>query len=120
MIYIGIGLIVFSIVLWILISKIRVIVNDSGVAYKTAFTTIDVPWNTIQKTYIKYRQHGKSGSFDWYFESVTGQTKKFSINLLSRKSIRIIAEAITTNCRNADIEKRIYNMAEGKFPWYIW
>lgn len=120
LIYVGMGLLVFSIVLWFLVSRVRIIINDLGIAYRTVFSTIEVSWQSVSKTYIRYHQHGKSGSFDWYFESSTGNTQKFPINLLSRKSIRVIAEAVTQKCRDAEIEKRIHDMAEGAFPWYIW
>lgn len=117
--YFGDGFIAFAILMWWLIAKAKFIIDDYGITYKTIFSTKQIFWNTISKTYIKYHQHEKSGSFDWYFENLDGRVEKFSINLLSRKNIRFIAEAVVTKCRNTDIEQRIYNMAEGKFPWYI-
>ncbi len=119
-IYVSIGLFIFSIVLWILFSKAGITIGDSGLVCKTVFTTKEVVWNSISKTYIKYRRHGKSGSYYWYFENNDGRKVKFSMKLYPRKSLRSIAEAVTMKCRNAEIEKRIYDMAEGQFPWYIW
>jgi hypothetical protein len=119
-IYVGIGIIVLSIGLYLLISKTRVIVDDSGITHKTIFKTKEIPWSSISKTYLKSEHHGKSRSLYWYFENTQGKKTKFSIDLLSRKSLRVIAEGLTIQCKNADIEKRIYDMAEGQFPWYIW
>jgi hypothetical protein len=118
--YIGIGLFIFSIIVWFLLSKSRIIIDDAGLNYKTVFTTKEVLWNSVSKTYLKYRQHGRSGSYYWYFENPYGRKIKFPIRLYSRKNLRTIAEALTTKCQNADIERRIYDMAEGQFPWYIW
>lgn len=117
--YVGTGILVFSVVLYLLISKTRIIIDDSGISYKSIFTTKAVFWNSISKTYIKSQQHGKSRSNYWFFENPDGRKVKFSIDLLSRKSLRSIAEAITMRCKNSEIEKKIYDMAEGQFPWYI-
>lgn len=117
---IGSIMLVFSILLWFLLSRTQIIVDDRGITHRTFFKTKKYSWTGVSKTYIKYHQHEKTGSFDWYLEYFDGRVEQFSINLLSRKSIRTIAEAVTTKCKTADIEKRIYDMAEGQFPWYIW
>ena len=118
--YIGIGIIALSVGLFFLISKSQIIVDDTGITKKTVFKTKEMPWGSISKTYLKSEHHGKSRSLHWYFEDHHGKKTKFQIDLLSRKNLRIIAEAITMKCKTANIEKRIYDMAEGQFPWYIW
>lgn len=118
--YIAAGVFVFALLFWFFLSKAGITIDNSGLTYKTLFTTKEIFWDSISKTYIQYRRHGKSGSYYWYFENPDGKKVNFSINLYSRKSIRAIAEAITVKCKNAEIEKRIYDMAEGQFPWYIW
>jgi hypothetical protein len=42
-----------------------------------------------------------------------------SISFYSRKDLRKIAEAVVIKCAKAEIDPRIQNMAEGRFPWYI-
>lgn len=118
--YVAIGILVFAIVFWLFLLNARIVIDDSRLTYKTIFVTREVFWDSVSKTYIKYRHHGKSGSYYWYFENLNGRKVKFSIKLYSRKSLRSIAEAVTMKCKSADIEKRIYDMAEGQFPWYIW
>jgi hypothetical protein len=118
--YMGIGIIALSVGLYFLISKSKIIVDDLGITKKTVFKTKEIPWNSISKTYLKSEHHGKSRSLHWYFEDQYGKKTKFQIDLLSRKNLRVLAEAITMKCKTADIEKRIYDMAEGQFPWYIW
>ena len=119
-VYVSLGIIAFSIGLYFLISKSQLIVDDAGITKKNVFKTKQVAWETIAKTYLKYEQHGKSRSLYWIFEDQNGKKSKFQVDLLSRKSLRVIAEAITLKCKTANIEQRIYNMAEGEFPWYIW
>ena len=118
--YVGIGIIALSIGLYFLISKSQVIVGDFGITRKTVFKNKEISWDSISKTYLKSEHHGKSRSLYWYFEDNTGKKSKIQVDLLSRKSLRVIAEALTMKCKTADIEQRIYDMAEGQFPWYIW
>jgi hypothetical protein len=118
--YVGLGFAALSIVVYALISKTQIIVDDSGITKTTIFKTKEIPWNSVFKTYLKAEHHGKSRSLYWYFEDAHGKKSKIQIDLLSRKNLRVIAEAITMKCKTADIEKRIYDMAEGQFPWYMW
>lgn len=118
--YIGIGIVAFAALLYFLLSKTQVIVDDEGITHKTIIKTRQVAWNSVTKTYLKSEHHGKSRTLYLYFENSIGKKTKISTNLLSRKSLRTIAEAITMKCKTADIEQRIYDMAEGQFPWYIW
>ena len=118
--YIGIGIVALSIGLYLLISKSQVIVDDFGITKKTAFKTKEISWDSIYKSYLKSEHHGKSRSLYWYFEDQFEKKSKIQVDLLSRKSLRVMAEAITMKCKTADIDQKIYNMAEGQFPWYIW
>ena len=118
--YIGIGIVALSIGLYLLISKSQVIVDDFGITKKTAFKTKEISWDSIYKSYLKSEHHGKSRSLYWYFEDQFGKKSKIQVDLLSRKSLRVMAQAITMKCKTADIDQKIYNMAEGQFPWYIW
>lgn len=119
-VYVGLGIVAVSIGLYFLMSKSQIIVDDFGITKRTAFKTKEIPWSTIFKTYLRSKLHGKSKSLYWYFEDQQGKKSKFQVDLLSRKSLRVIAEAVTMKCKTVDIEQRIYDMAEGQFPWYIW
>ncbi len=117
--WIAVGTFIFSIVLYFLIRQTQITVDNFGITYKSLFTSKEVLWDRIKKTYLKSEHHGKSSSKYWYFETTDEKKVKFSVDLLSRGSLRTIAEAITMKCKNAEIEKRIYDMAEGQFPWYM-
>ena len=112
-------LLLVSIFMFLFLSKAQISLDDEGLTYKTIFSTRKVSWSTVSKTYIRYRHHGKSGSYYWYFEGADKKKIKFSVRLYSRKSLRTIAEAVTAKCKDAQIDDRIHNMAEGVFPWYI-
>ena len=118
--YIAAGFLALSIGLYFFISRSQLIVDDEGITKKNVFKTKQVTWASVSKTYLKREQHGKSSSLYWVFEDQHAKKNKIQVDLLSRKSLRVIAEAVTMKCKDAHIEKRIYNMAEGEFPWYVW
>ena len=104
--------------IWIVYRRILLTIDNEGLTYKSIFTTKRFAWNEVQKTYIKYKSHGKSGSHYWFFELTNGRFK-FSTGLYSRRSLQHVAQAVIEKCNNAQAEDRILNMAEGKFPWYM-
>jgi hypothetical protein len=112
---IGIALIGF---LWFGLKKIYILIDNNGLTHKTLFSTKELLWSAVIKTYIKYEHHGKSGSHYWFFEA-TDRPFKFSTSLYSRKSLQLIAEAVMEKCTNATIDDKIKKWAEGRFPWYI-
>ena len=112
-------LLLVSIFMFLILLKAQIILDDTGMTYKTLFGTKEISWQAVAKTYLRFRHHGQSGSYYWYFETPGAKKIKFSMRLYSRKSLHTIAKAVTTKCREAQIDDRIHNMAEGVFPWYI-
>ena len=106
------------VLVWLGYKKSQLIIDNEGLTHKNIFSTKQLLWSEVQKTYIKYQSHGKSGSHYWFFE-LPDRRIKFSIGLYSRNNIKTIAEAVVEKCNHAEIEDRIRNMAEGHFPWYI-
>jgi hypothetical protein len=99
--------------------KSRVLIDNDGITSKTPFNERAINWKDITRSYLKVRHTGKSSQRRWHFENITGKGPSFSTGLYSRRSLRTIAEALTTKCPNAEIEPKIRDMAEGRFPWYI-
>lgn len=104
--------------IWLGYRKILVTLDNEGLTYKGMFSTKQVLWIQVQKTYIKYQSHGKSGNHYWFFE-LPDKRVKISTGLYSRKSLQIISEAVVEKCKKAEIEDRIFQMAKGRFAWYI-
>jgi hypothetical protein len=104
--------------IWLGRKKVQLIIDNDGITYKTIFKEQYVPWKDINKTHLKYEHHVESGGHYWFFNT-SAKPLKFFINLYSRKNLQIIAQAVVEKCKHSAIEERIYNMAEGRFPWYI-
>jgi hypothetical protein len=104
--------------MYIFITNSYIELDNEGITNKNPFKTKNILWSEVTGSYFKIVHTGKSSKRMWYFEG-TGKRFRFSTNLYSRKALRSIAEALITKCPDAHIEQKIVNIAEGKFPWYI-
>jgi hypothetical protein len=104
--------------MYIFITNSYIEVTNDGITAKNPFKTRSIEWKNITRSYFKMVHTGKSSKRMWYFENFEKRIR-FATNLYSRKALRTIAEALVTKCPNAEIDQKIKNIAEGKFPWYI-
>jgi len=84
--YVGAGLLVFAVIMWFFISKSGIVIDNSGLTYKTVFKTKEILWEDLSKTYIKYERHGKSGSHYWFFENTVRRKVKFQSIFIQEKA----------------------------------
>lgn len=105
-------------IVYFIIGKSYVMIDNHGITIKNIFKEKSLDWKDIQRFYLKIIHTGKSTQRLWYFEA-GGASLNFSTNLYSRKSLQSVAEALVSKCTHAQIEPKIREMAEGKFPWYI-
>jgi c-di-AMP phosphodiesterase-like protein len=92
--------------------------DNDGITNKNPFRITSIQWKDVTRSYFRVVHTGKSSKRMWYFENFEKKFR-FATNLYSRKALRAIAEALITKCPNAEIDQKIRNIAEGKFPWYI-
>jgi len=102
-----------------LISKTYVMVNNEGITARSVFTTKQMLWSDVTYSYLKLVNNGKSSQRYWYFENITGKKLRFPTSNYSRTSLTTIAAALTTRCPHTEIDQKIREFAEGRFPWYI-
>lgn len=119
----AIGILIFCLAFLILLSiaynRVEIIIDQSGLTSKTLFKTRHILWKNVFKTYVWFYFDGQSGNFIWHFETATQNKLELAVGMYSRKSLKLIAEAVVTHCPHAQIEPKIKSMASGKFPWYI-
>jgi hypothetical protein len=113
------ALLAVSAFLYYALSRLTIRINQEGLSYRGLFSTRDLRWNDVIKTYIKYRYYGQSGSYYWYFEHSGGKRVRFSLRLFSRPQLRSIACMVMEKCPGAQVQDKILMMADGEFPWYI-
>ena len=117
--WVAYAMIAMAVLIWIILLKIQITIDDISLTHQNLFRTRQIEWKDVTTTYIKYRSHGQSGSYYWFFENVQGQKFRFSISLYGRSALRQLAEAVVGKCGRAEIDTRITDMATGDFPWYI-
>jgi hypothetical protein len=103
---------------YIFITNSYVELNNDGITAKNPFKTKSIEWKDVTRSYFRVIHTGKSSKRMWYFEN-DSRSFHFATNLYSRNSLKAIAEALIAKCPGAEIEQKIRNIAEGRFPWYI-
>jgi c-di-AMP phosphodiesterase-like protein len=104
--------------IYIFVTNSYVEFDNDGITHRTPFKTRIIRWKDVTRSYMKVIHTGKSAKRMWYLENDKEQFR-FATNLYSRRSLRSIAEALLQKAPQAAIEQRIRDIAEGKFPWYI-
>jgi len=105
-------------IIYFLLNKSYIMIDDHGITAKNVLREKSIDWKDIRRSYFKIIHTGKSSKRMWYFEGERSDLR-FSSNLYSRQSLKTIAEALVGKCPGAEIDDKIRNIAEGKFPWYI-
>ena len=118
--YLGlVGLVLFSL-LYYLLGKVKIILDNPGISFQYPLKKdVHIPWPEIIKSKLQWDFDMHGGNAYWTFSLLAGKTTGFSPSFYSRKSLRLIAEALIIKCPNAQFDKRILKMSEGKFPWYL-
>jgi c-di-AMP phosphodiesterase-like protein len=111
-------MLVIPVAIYIFVTNSYVEFDNDGITYRNPFKTRTILWKNITRSYMKVIHTGKSSKRMWYLENDKEQFR-FATNLYSRTALRSIAEALLQKAPQAEIEQKIRDMAEGKFPWYI-
>jgi hypothetical protein len=117
--YVCLGLVALSLLLWWILTKSYIKAGQTGLTIGGVFARREMAWSGVSQSYIRYRHHGKSGSYYWYFVDKEGKKIRFSTRIYSRQSLHQLAEMLLMHSPAADIEDRVRRIAEGNFPWYI-
>jgi hypothetical protein len=112
-------LLVMSVITYFILSRVSITLTPQGFIHKNILRTKEVFWSSVSRTFIRYRHHGKSGSYYWYFEDANENRSRFSVRSFSRPNLQRLATIVLQKCRTAVDDERIPKMAEGKFPWYF-
>jgi c-di-AMP phosphodiesterase-like protein len=109
---------IIPVAIYIFITNSYLELDNEGITQKNPFRTKSILWKEVTRSYFRVIHTGKSSKRMWYFEN-PAKSFRFTTNLYSRKALRSVAEALVTKCPEARIEQKVINIAEGKFPWYI-
>lgn len=120
MAWIAVSVLFIVVLLFYALSKKKIIIDNNAIIQQMVFgKQRTLSWNEIKSSALNWHTHGHGANLGWQIESFTAKRISFDPGFYSRRSLRAIAEALTSKCPNATIDSRIKKMAEGKFPWYI-
>jgi len=106
--------------LFYFLSKLKFMIDNEGITHDKFFgKPKELQWTDIKSSELTWHYHGHGASLSWEFISFSGKSLSFNPSYYSRKHLRPLAEALVLKCHEAVIDKRIVNMAKGKFPWYL-
>ncbi len=100
-------------------SKIRLMINDEGITYKTILIRRFANWSEIESISHHFVWQGKSMHLE--FAVKTSNPKKsfqFITHYYSRNSLQQICSLLHNKIPNK-VNDKIQQMSEGKFSWYV-
>ena len=114
------GSLLFITVLFYVVINNKIIIDNKGIVQQILIgKQKDLEWIDIKSTKINWDINIHGGELSWEFIGISGKTIKINPSYYSRRNLKQIAEALLSKCDHADLDIRIFEMAEGKFPWYI-
>jgi hypothetical protein len=109
-----VGLLLFG------LSKLKLIADNDGITQERFFgKSAEIKWSDMASTSLVWHFHGHGANMTWEMKSVSGKIFSLTPSFYSRKDLRELSEIIIGKCPQGSVDKRIVNMAQGKFPWYI-
>ena len=97
----------------------RMEIYNEGFTKKELFKDREFLWEEVLKVDLDWHFHMHGVNLFMKFKFKNSKEYLFPLTFHSRKNIRILCEAIVSACPDEGVSEKIKNMADGKFPWYI-
>jgi len=114
----GIILLVFG-ALYFSLSKTYIILGNDDITFKLSFKKEKIiSWNQINSSRLEWHLHSHTADLSWII-FYNNTMISFQPSYYGRKDLTLIAEALIIKCPALIIDKRIKNISQGIFPWYL-
>lgn len=114
------GSLLFIAVLFYVVINNKIIIDNKGIVQQIFFgKQKDVEWTNIKSSKMNWDFTFHGGELSWELIDMYGNIIRINPSYYSRKNLKLLAGALLRKCAHADLDKRIFEMTEGKFPWYI-
>jgi hypothetical protein len=117
------GFLVFTTVLCLVFYMVNarhhLYLDNKILIYKTARSTREIHWNDLIRSEISWTVEGlHTASVNWNF--YTGNASlEIRLGFFSRSDMQVLAQQLIDQAPQAVLSNKIYQFAEGKFPWYL-
>jgi hypothetical protein len=100
--------------------KNGLVLDQTAIRYTHPFrkTTV-IPWVEVHSAAMEVHYHGHGASRHLIIRGMNNSQVSLQTGFYSRHSLQLISEILVAKAPQADISDRVKNMAEGRFPWYI-
>ena len=106
--------------LFFMLSKNKLVIDNDEITQHLFFGKQKViKWKTLQSSVLNWHYHGHGADLSWSFTDEEGKTINIQTTAYSRNKLKAIAEALIAKAPQAVTDKRLKEIAAGKFPWYI-
>ena len=115
------GVTIFVIVWLVILSKTKIYIDNDLIRMETIVRKQQLFWKDIIASRLSWQPEGAHGvSLSWLLQSLNGIQLEIRLGFYSRTDLTILSQQLIDKAMNAVIADKIYKMAEGDFPWYIW
>lgn len=114
------GAVVFCLVFYFVNKKHYLFIDNHVLVYKTLLHKKEIQWQDVIKSDISWEIEGMhTASVNWRMIATNNKSLEIRLGFFSRSNMQLLAQHLVERAPNAQFSKKIYQFAEGNFPWYI-
>jgi hypothetical protein len=104
---------------YIVNSKFHLYIDDEVLIYRTALFKKELRWRDIIRSDIGWAIEGMhTASINWHFIA-TNKTLEIRLGFFSRNDMQLMAQQLIEKAPQAQLSQKVYQFANGQFPWYL-
>ena len=104
---------------YIINSKFHLYIDDDVLIYKTALFKKELRWRDIVRSDVGWAIEGMhTASINWSFITAN-KTLEIRLGFFSRADMQWVAQQLIEKAPQAQLSQKVYQFADGKFPWYL-
>jgi hypothetical protein len=109
-----------SVVIYVLLNAVQIRLNGEGILFRAITGERRLPWTALQAVRVHRVRTGKTSHLEMVLERNDGdRPATLNVKLYSRHALQRITSAIVAKAPQAQIDARVQEFAEGRFPWYV-
>ncbi len=119
LLYFAFGVAFLCVCFALIITRLKIFLDNDLLRIEMLFKKQEVFWRDIVASKLSWQiEGGHTASLNWMLQTKNAKIE-IGLGYYARKDMKIIAQQLIDKAKEAEIEDKIYAMAEGRFPWYI-
>ena len=118
--YLFIAAVVFCILFYLLGKTFCIYIDDEILRHSAFGFQKSIRWQDIKSSSLGWSAEGAHGaSYNWIFRSFDDKELIIQLGYYSRMDMALLANYVIMKAKKATFCDQVYQMAGGKFPWYL-